>query len=49
MPKRSAPPKPKAADTRLINQHGQEFQAEKLTGARAQKGNLPGGLRGAVG
>ena len=43
MPKRPAPPKPRASDTRPVNQRGQEWQAEKLTGARAQKGNLPGG------
>ena len=43
MPKRPAPPKPRAPDTRPVNQRGQEWQAEKLTGARAQKGNLPGG------
>ena len=43
MPKRPTPPKPKAPDNRPVNQRGQEWQAEKLTGARAQKGNLLGG------
>ena len=43
MPKRKATPKPKPADTRPVNQRGQEWQAQKLTGNRAQKGNLPGG------
>ena len=43
MPKRAAPPKPKAPDTRPVNQRGQEWQAEKLTGARAQNSKLPGG------
>ena len=43
MPKRKATPKPKAADTRPVNQRGQEWQAQKLTGNRAQKGNLPSG------
>ena len=28
---------------RSVHERGQEWQAEKLTGARAQKGNLPGG------
>ena len=36
MPKRKATPKPKAADTRPVNQRGQEWQAQKLTGNRAQ-------------
>ena len=40
-PKRKQPAQPKALDTRPVNQRGQEWQAEKLTGARAQKGNLP--------
>ena len=44
--KREATPKPKAADTRPVNQRGQEWQGQKLTGTttaarRAQKGNLP--------
>ena len=43
MPKRKQPAPPKAPDTRPVNQRGQEWQAEKLTGARAQKGNLLGG------
>ena len=30
-------------DNRPVNQRGQEHQAEKLTGNRAQKGNLAGG------
>ena len=30
-------------DARPVNARGQEFQAEKLTGNRAQRGNLPGG------
>lgn len=42
-PKRAKPPAPKAPDTRPVHQRGQEHQAEKLTGNRAQKGNLPGG------
>ena len=42
-PKRKQPAQPKAADTRPVNQRGEEWQAEKLTGARAQKGNKPGG------
>ena len=32
--KREATPKPKAADTRPVNQRGQEWQAQKLTGNR---------------
>ena len=32
-----------AADTRPIHQRGQTWQAVKLTGNRAQRGNLPGG------
>jgi len=45
MPKRKATGaagKP-AADTRPIHQRGQTWQAVKLTGIRAQRGNLPGG------
>ena len=45
MPKRKATGaagKP-AADTRPINQRGQTWQAVKLTGNRAQRGNLPDG------
>ena len=37
-------PAPKAApDARPVNQRGLCFEAEKLTGNRAQSGNLPGG------
>jgi len=44
MGKRKAPAvAPKPADQRPVNQRGQEFQAEKLTGNRAQSGNLSGG------
>ena len=32
-----------APDTRPVNARGQEYQAEKLTGNRAQRGNLHGG------
>ena len=34
---------PAPPETRAVNARGQEFQAEKLTGSRAQRGNLPGG------
>ena len=34
---------PQAKDARPVNARGQEYQAEKLTGNRAQRGNLPGG------
>ena len=37
MPKRKATPKPKAADTRPVNQRGQEWQAQKLTGNRGAR------------
>ena len=30
-------------DDRPVGARGAEYQAEKLTGARAQRGNLPGG------
>jgi hypothetical protein len=39
--KQSTPPPP--PDTRNVNARGAEWQAEKLTGNRAQRGNLPGG------
>ena len=43
MPKRkAAAPKP-APDNRAVGARGQEWQAKKLTGNRAQRGNLPGG------
>ena len=35
--KREATPKPKAADTRPVNQRGQEWQAQKLTGNRGAR------------
>ena len=37
------PAKPKQPDARHVNQRGQEWQAVKLTGKRAQRGNLRGG------
>jgi hypothetical protein len=37
--KGAAPP----PDTRTIFNRGEQYQAEMLTGNRAQKGNLPGG------
>ena len=40
---RKAPAPAPAKDTRPVNARGQEHEAEKLTGNRAQKGNLPGG------
>eukprot|EP00966_Prymnesium_polylepis_P196636 4556551-Prymnesium_polylepis.1 len=41
---RARKPPPKAApDARPVNQRGVLWQAEKLTGNRAQRGNLPGG------
>ena len=46
MAPKKMPPAPKPLDTRPVNQRGQEWQAEKLMGNRAQKaekGNLPGG------
>ena len=43
MPKSSRKAPAAAPDKRLVNAHGQEFQASKLTGNRAQRGNLPGG------
>eukprot|EP00966_Prymnesium_polylepis_P095928 2222449-Prymnesium_polylepis.1 len=41
--KKGAPPAKPAADSRPVNQRGVLWQAEKLTGNRAQRGNLPGG------
>uniref|UniRef100_A0A7S0Q489 Chromo domain-containing protein n=1 Tax=Coccolithus braarudii TaxID=221442 RepID=A0A7S0Q489_9EUKA len=35
--------RPKPVDKRPVNERGVLFQAEKLTGNRAQRGNLPGG------
>ena len=32
-----------AVETRPVAQRGTEYEAQKLTGARAQRGNLPGG------
>ena len=43
MPKRKATPATLPADTRNVCARGEEWQAEKLTGNRGQKGNLPGG------
>jgi hypothetical protein len=34
---------PPANDARAVNERGIEYEAEKLTGSRAQRGNLPGG------
>ena len=39
-PKATAPP---PQETRPIDKRGEEWQAEKLTGARAQRGTLPNG------
>ena len=38
-----APKKPNQTKTRAVNARGQEWQAEKLLGNRAQNGSLPGG------
>ena len=45
MPKRNAAaPAPKPPpETRPVNERGMTWQAQKLTGKRAQRGNLPGG------
>ena len=45
MPKRkAAAPAPKPPpETRPVNERGMTWQAQKLTGKRAQRGNLPGG------
>ena len=44
MPKKSARKAPAVGpDNRPINARGQEYKAEKLTGNRAQRGNLKGG------
>ena len=42
MSKRKATPATLPADTRNVSARGEEWQAEKLTGNRGQKGNLPG-------
>ena len=43
MPMRKA--KPAApAETRDVNARGVEYKADKLTGNRAQRGSLPGGV-----
>ena len=39
--KRTAPRPP--AESRPVDKRGQEYEAEKLTGKRAQRGLLPGG------
>ena len=43
MPPRRTPPAPPVRDARPVNARGIEYQAERLTGNRAQRGNLPGG------
>jgi len=43
MPKRKPAHAPAPVETRAVGARGQEYTAEKLTGNRAQKGNLPGG------
>lgn len=43
MPSRKQPAASAPTETRAVGARGQEWKAEKLTGNRAQKGNLPGG------